>query len=229
MCWRSRWCCPTGESRCSAASSPNPPGYDLRGAFVGGEGTLGVATKIAVRLTPIPPVVRTLLLDFDERRCGRRDRERDHRRRARSRGHRDDGCPHHRRRRGVRARRLPARCRRGAHRRGRRAAGPRRRRGRAGSVDRARRTARARCESRRSDVERALLVEGPQERVRRDRAHQPRLLPPRHGGAPPQAGRGAARGLRDRRQVRPHRHERVPRGRRQPPSAARRSTGASRV
>ncbi len=41
-----------------------PPGYDLRGAFVGGEGTLGIATRIAVRLTPTPPVVRTLLLSF---------------------------------------------------------------------------------------------------------------------------------------------------------------------
>ncbi len=39
-------------------------GYDLRGAFVGGEGTLGIAARIAVRLTPDPPVVRTLLLDF---------------------------------------------------------------------------------------------------------------------------------------------------------------------
>jgi glycolate oxidase len=44
---------------------PDPPGLDLRGAFVGGEGTLGIATRIAVRLTPDPPVVRTLLLDFD--------------------------------------------------------------------------------------------------------------------------------------------------------------------
>ncbi|CAI8391232.1 MAG: putative FAD-linked oxidoreductase [Acidimicrobiales bacterium AG-410-I20] len=39
-------------------------GYDLRGAFVGGEGTLGVATRIAVRLTPDPPAICTLLLDF---------------------------------------------------------------------------------------------------------------------------------------------------------------------
>ncbi len=43
---------------------PEPDGLDLRGAFVGGEGTLGVATRIAVRLTPNPPAVRTLLLDF---------------------------------------------------------------------------------------------------------------------------------------------------------------------
>ena len=39
-------------------------GYDLRGAFVGGEGTLGVATQIAVRLTEDPPEIATLLLDF---------------------------------------------------------------------------------------------------------------------------------------------------------------------
>ena len=41
-----------------------PAGYDLRGAFVGSEGTMGIATRIAVRLTPTPPAVRTLLLDF---------------------------------------------------------------------------------------------------------------------------------------------------------------------
>jgi glycolate oxidase len=41
-----------------------PGGYDLRGAFVGGEGTLGIATRIAVRITPNPPVVRTLLASF---------------------------------------------------------------------------------------------------------------------------------------------------------------------
>lgn len=41
-----------------------PCGYDLRGLFVGSEGTMGIATKIAVRLTPNPPAVRTLLLDF---------------------------------------------------------------------------------------------------------------------------------------------------------------------
>ena len=42
-----------------------PVGFDLRGAFVGGEGTLGIATRIAVRLTRNPPAVRTLLLSFD--------------------------------------------------------------------------------------------------------------------------------------------------------------------
>ncbi|MBM3661240.1 MAG: FAD-binding protein, partial [Actinobacteria bacterium] len=40
------------------------PGYDLRGCFVGSEGTMGIAGRVAVRLLPDPPVVRTLLLDF---------------------------------------------------------------------------------------------------------------------------------------------------------------------
>jgi glycolate oxidase len=44
---------------------PEPDGLDLRGVFVGSEGTLGIATRIAVRLTPDPPAVATLLLDFD--------------------------------------------------------------------------------------------------------------------------------------------------------------------
>ncbi len=43
---------------------PDQPGYDLRGCFVGSEGTMGIATRVAVRLTPNPPAVRTLLLDF---------------------------------------------------------------------------------------------------------------------------------------------------------------------
>jgi glycolate oxidase len=43
---------------------PDQPGYDLRGCFVGSEGTMGIATQIAVRLTPNPPAVATLLLDF---------------------------------------------------------------------------------------------------------------------------------------------------------------------
>ncbi len=43
---------------------PDQPGYDLRGCFVGSEGTMGIATRVAVRLTRDPTVVRTLLLDF---------------------------------------------------------------------------------------------------------------------------------------------------------------------
>jgi glycolate dehydrogenase FAD-linked subunit len=42
----------------------DPPGYDLLGAFVGSEGTLGVATEVTVRLTRLPESVRTLLAAF---------------------------------------------------------------------------------------------------------------------------------------------------------------------
>src|SRR2546421_4292407 len=40
-------------------------GYDLCGVFVGSEGTLGVATKITVRVIPSPESVRTLVAFFD--------------------------------------------------------------------------------------------------------------------------------------------------------------------
>ena len=46
------------------------PGYDLRGVFIGSEGTLGVATRAAVRLTPNPPDVATLLIDFTTTSAG---------------------------------------------------------------------------------------------------------------------------------------------------------------
>ncbi len=42
------------------------PGYDLLGAFVGSEGTLGVATKIVLRVVPAPENVRTLLAFFED-------------------------------------------------------------------------------------------------------------------------------------------------------------------
>jgi glycolate oxidase len=43
----------------------DPPGYDLLGAFVGSEGTLGVATSITLRVIPVPEHVRTLVAFFD--------------------------------------------------------------------------------------------------------------------------------------------------------------------
>ncbi|MCU1344836.1 MAG: putative oxidase [Acidimicrobiia bacterium] len=56
---------PDGQLVMLGGLESEAPGYDLRGAFVGGEGTLGVATRIAVRLTPNPRAVRTLLMGFD--------------------------------------------------------------------------------------------------------------------------------------------------------------------
>jgi glycolate dehydrogenase FAD-linked subunit len=43
----------------------DPPGYDLLGAFVGSEGTLGVATKVWLRIVPAPEAVKTLVAFFD--------------------------------------------------------------------------------------------------------------------------------------------------------------------
>ena len=48
-----------------AGRAPDAPGYDLVGAFVGSEGTLGIATKVVVRVVPVPETVRTLLAAFE--------------------------------------------------------------------------------------------------------------------------------------------------------------------
>jgi glycolate oxidase len=41
------------------------PGYDLTGVFVGSEGTLGIATKVILRIVKRPEIVQTLLAAFD--------------------------------------------------------------------------------------------------------------------------------------------------------------------
>jgi glycolate oxidase len=40
------------------------PGYDLAGVFVGSEGTLGIATKVILRIVKRPECIRTLLAAF---------------------------------------------------------------------------------------------------------------------------------------------------------------------
>ncbi|MBI2227741.1 MAG: FAD-binding protein, partial [Deltaproteobacteria bacterium] len=45
---------------------PDTPGYDLCGIFVGSEGTMGIVTKVAVRLMQTRESVRTLLAVFDQ-------------------------------------------------------------------------------------------------------------------------------------------------------------------
>jgi glycolate oxidase subunit GlcD len=41
-------------------------GFDLLGAFVGSEGTFGIATEATIKLLPLPQSVRTLLADFTD-------------------------------------------------------------------------------------------------------------------------------------------------------------------
>ncbi|HET6915561.1 MAG TPA: FAD-linked oxidase C-terminal domain-containing protein [Acidimicrobiales bacterium] len=55
---------PDGSRALLGGIDPEPAGLDLRGAFVGSEGTMGIASRIAVRLTPVAPSVATLLADF---------------------------------------------------------------------------------------------------------------------------------------------------------------------
>ncbi len=56
---------PGGELTWLGDGTGNSPGFDLVGAFTGSEGTLGIVTKIVVKLTPIPQAVTTLLAAFN--------------------------------------------------------------------------------------------------------------------------------------------------------------------
>jgi glycolate oxidase len=55
---------PDGELVWLGGTTRDVPGYDLLGAFIGSEGTLGIATKIVVRLLRAPETVRCLLAAF---------------------------------------------------------------------------------------------------------------------------------------------------------------------
>ncbi|MBN9387321.1 MAG: FAD-binding protein [Chloroflexi bacterium] len=56
---------PDGEIRHYGGKATDAPGYDMVGLFVGSEGTLGLVTKVIVKLTPLPPAVKTFLAIFD--------------------------------------------------------------------------------------------------------------------------------------------------------------------
>src|SRR3954447_13030689 len=56
---------PDGEMVWLGGQELDAPGYDLLGAFVGSEGTLGVATKAWLRVVPVPETVKTLVAFFD--------------------------------------------------------------------------------------------------------------------------------------------------------------------
>lgn len=54
-----------GEILWLGGEAPDEQGYDLVAAFIGSEGTLGIITKILVRVMPLPEATRTLLAVFD--------------------------------------------------------------------------------------------------------------------------------------------------------------------
>jgi len=56
---------PSGDLVTFGSSAPDAPGYDLTGVFVGSEGTLGVATRIILRILKRPETVQVLLAAFD--------------------------------------------------------------------------------------------------------------------------------------------------------------------
>jgi glycolate oxidase len=64
-CDRVELCTPDGElTWLGTRLAAEAPGYDLVGVVVGSEGTLGIATKVAVRLLRSPQAVTTLLAAF---------------------------------------------------------------------------------------------------------------------------------------------------------------------
>jgi glycolate oxidase len=56
---------PDGSVEQLGGKGVDNPEYDLLGAFVGSEGTLGVAVEITLRVVPKPAAVRTLVAFFD--------------------------------------------------------------------------------------------------------------------------------------------------------------------
>jgi glycolate oxidase len=55
---------PDGEVVHLGGVAAEHPGYDLLGAFIGSEGTLGVATEVTLRLIRVPEQVQTMLVGF---------------------------------------------------------------------------------------------------------------------------------------------------------------------
>lgn len=57
---------PSGERIWTGGPAPESPGIDLTGVLVGSEGTLGIVTKVMVRLTRLPEAVNVLLAAFGD-------------------------------------------------------------------------------------------------------------------------------------------------------------------
>ena len=58
------WVLPNGDIVDLGGAADDGVGYDVRGLVIGSEGTLGIATKITVKLTRTPPAYKTMLAVF---------------------------------------------------------------------------------------------------------------------------------------------------------------------
>ena len=56
---------PNGEIYTTGSKETDQPGYDLVGLFTGSEGTMGLVTKIIIRLMRAPEMVKTMLAIYD--------------------------------------------------------------------------------------------------------------------------------------------------------------------
>jgi len=57
---------PDGEIIKTGGAALDPPGYDLRGAIIGSEGTFGIVTEIVVRILPTHEAITTMLAIYDD-------------------------------------------------------------------------------------------------------------------------------------------------------------------
>jgi glycolate oxidase subunit GlcD len=56
----------SGEIARIGGCAYDPAGFDLRGALVGSEGTMGIVTEVTVRILPLPETIITLLVVYDD-------------------------------------------------------------------------------------------------------------------------------------------------------------------
>lgn len=56
----------SGEVVRIGGTAYDPPGYDLRGAMIGSEGTMGIVTEVTVNILPLPEAIITLLVIYDD-------------------------------------------------------------------------------------------------------------------------------------------------------------------
>src|SRR5690606_2622012 len=58
---------PTGEEvSLGSLNIKDSSGYDLKDLFIGSEGTLGIITKVQLKVLPQPQVIQSILIAFDD-------------------------------------------------------------------------------------------------------------------------------------------------------------------